>query len=225
MKFLTLTFSLFVLCAANVFAQTKTCNLKLEVIKNQQNSTAEKVKIEETEAVTFVLRGIVKHKAKLVDGMPYFADLKEGKYSIAVSKKDYKTTIKRINLDCSTLKDETFVSQDVWMWSGNSKEKIHFIDSDYNPEIFRKMMIVDLALEMPKPDYPKAARAVRAAGAVAVEVTIDEKGDVISAESVSGHPLLAPSAVNVAKKAKFVPSVAKGKPVKVIGFIIYNFVP
>lgn len=220
MKFFLLTFSLIVLCAANVFAQKQTCDLKLEVTQNDG-----KDKVEDADAVTFVLRGNVKNKAKLVDGMPYFANLKEGVYSLAVSKKDYKTTIKRIRLDCSALADKTFVSQDVWMWSGNSKEKVHFIDSDYNAEFFEKMWVADLALEMPKPDYPKAARAIRASGTVTVEVTIDEKGDVISAEKVSGHPLLALSAVNVAKKAKFVPSVSKGEPVKVKGLIVYNFVP
>lgn len=220
MKFLLLTFSIIALCAANCFAQAKTCDLKLKVTQNDG-----KDKVEDTEAVTFVLRGIVKNKAKLVDGMPYFADLKEGVYSLAVSKKDYKTTIKRIRLECSMPADKKFVSQDVWMWSGSPKEKIHFIDSDYNNEIFRKMMIVDLALEMPKPDYPAAARSVRASGAVAVEVKIDENGNVVSAESLSGHPLLAPSAVKVAKKAKFISSVSKGEPVKIIGIVVYNFVP
>ncbi|MGB7207468.1 MAG: energy transducer TonB [Pyrinomonadaceae bacterium] len=220
MKFLFLTFSLIVLCVANCFAQAKTCDLRLEVSQNEG-----KAKVEGTEAVTFVSRGVVKNEAKLVDGMPYFADLKEGNYSVAVSKKNYKTTIKRIRLDCSKLANKAFVTQDIWMWSGSSKEKFHFIDSDYDSEIFRKMWVVDLAQEIPKPDYPLAARSVRASGTVAVEVTIDEKGDVISAESISGHPLLAPSAVSVAKKAKFIPSMAKGEPIRVIGIILYNFVP
>ena len=225
MKRLLLIFSLVVLCAASGLAQKKTCDFKLEVIQNQANSSGEKVKIEDAEAVTYVLRDNVKIKANLVDGMPYFADLKEGNYTIAVKKKDYKTTIKRIHLDCSALNDKTFIEQEVWMWSGSSKEKVHFIDSDYNTEVFEKMWVADLALDMPKPVYPKEARAVSAAGTVTVKVTIDEKGDVVSAETVSGDPLLAPSAVNVAKKAKFVPSVAKGVPVKVKGLIIYYFVP
>ena len=229
MKRLLLTFSFVVLCATSGFAQKKSCDLKLEVFQNQANSTGEKVKIGDAEAVTQVLRNIlrnnVKNKAKLVEGMPYFADLEEEVYTLAVSKKGYKTTVKRINLDCSAAKDKTFVAQDVWLWSGSSKERVHFIDSDYNPEFFKKMMIVDLAKELQTPQYPNAARAVRASGAVAVEVTIDEKGDVLSAERVSGHPLLALSAVNTAKKAKFIPSVSKGLPVKVKGIIVYIFVP
>jgi TonB family protein len=225
MKFSALIFSLFVLCAASVFAQTKSCDLKLEVIQNQSNASGEKVKIDETEAVIARLNGGGKTKAKSMDSAPYFENLDEGNYSATVSKKGYKSTIKRIHLDCSSVKDKKFISQEVWIWSGSSKEKVHFIDSDYNAEIFRKTWVVDLALELPKPEYPKAARAVRAAGTVAVEVTIDEKGDVVSAERISGHPLLAMAAISSAKKAKFVPSVAKDKPVNVTGFLIYNFVP
>ena len=46
------------------------------------------------------------------------------------------------------------------------------------------------AAALPIPVYPEAAKAVRAAGMVAVKVTIDEEGNVISAAAASGHPLL-----------------------------------
>jgi TonB family protein len=46
------------------------------------------------------------------------------------------------------------------------------------------------ALTLAKPAYPAAAQAVGAEGAVNVKVNIDENGDVVSAEAVSGHPLL-----------------------------------
>ena len=46
------------------------------------------------------------------------------------------------------------------------------------------------ATSLPKPEYPAAAKAVRASGTVNVQVTIDEKGEVMSAEATSGHPLL-----------------------------------
>jgi TonB family protein len=81
------------------------------------------------------------------------------------------------------------------------------------------------AVDLPKPVYPPAARAVRASGAVNVQVTVDEKGDVISASAVSGHPLLRAAAVQAARQAKFSPTLLSGKPVKVNGVIVYNFVP
>lgn len=79
------------------------------------------------------------------------------------------------------------------------------------------------AIDLPKPAYPPAARAVKASGAVNVQVLIDESGNVISANAVSGHPLLRPSAVSAARSAKFKPTLLSGKAVKVSGIIVYNF--
>ena len=81
------------------------------------------------------------------------------------------------------------------------------------------------ALDLPKPAYPAAAKAVRASGAVNVQVTVDEKGVVTSANAVSGHPLLRAAAVEAARKAKFSPTLLGGQSVKVTGVIVYNFVP
>lgn len=81
------------------------------------------------------------------------------------------------------------------------------------------------ALSLPKPPYPAAARAVRASGAVNVQVLIDENGSVVSANAVSGHPLLRQAAESAARGAKFKPTLLSGQPVKVNGVIVYNFVP
>jgi TonB family protein len=81
------------------------------------------------------------------------------------------------------------------------------------------------AISLPKPNYPPAARAVRASGSVNVQVTVDEKGSVTSASAVSGHPLLRAAAVKAAQEARFSPTVLQGKPVKVTGVIVYNFSP
>lgn len=81
------------------------------------------------------------------------------------------------------------------------------------------------ATSLPKPPYPAAARAVRASGAVSVQVLIDENGNVVSASAVSGHPLLRAAAVAAARGAKFSPTQLSGQPVKVSGVITYNFVP
>ncbi len=81
------------------------------------------------------------------------------------------------------------------------------------------------ATNLVKPAYPAAARAVRASGAVNVQVTIDEQGNVISAAAVSGHPLLRAAAVQAARDSKFAPTRLAGQLVKVTGVIVYNFVP
>jgi TonB family protein len=80
------------------------------------------------------------------------------------------------------------------------------------------------ALTLAKPAYPAAARAVEAEGAVNVNVTINETGDVVSAAAVSGHPLLRAAAVNAARESKFSPTQLSGQPVTVTGIIVYNFV-
>jgi periplasmic protein TonB len=80
------------------------------------------------------------------------------------------------------------------------------------------------AVRLVTPPYPAIARSAHAAGAVQVQVLIDENGNVVSAHAVSGHPLLQAAAVAAARASKFTPTKLSGQPVKVNGVIIYNFV-
>lgn len=73
------------------------------------------------------------------------------------------------------------------------------------------------------PPYPLPARAVRAVGVVNVQVAIDEKGNVTSANAVDGHPLLRQAAENAARASKFNPTLLSNEPVKVTGVIVYKF--
>jgi protein TonB len=59
---------------------------------------------------------------------------------------------------------------------------------------------------------------------VVVEIIVGEGGCVISAHAVSGHPLLRAAALAAAYGARFSPTRLSGEPVKVSGFITYNFV-
>jgi TonB family protein len=79
------------------------------------------------------------------------------------------------------------------------------------------------AVSKPAPPYPALAKAARAAGVVTVQVTADESGHVVSAEAVSGHPLLREAAVQAARQARLAPTLAGGKPVKVSGVLTYEF--
>jgi TonB family protein len=80
------------------------------------------------------------------------------------------------------------------------------------------------AIKKPSPKYPAAAIAEGAQGVVVVQITIDEAGNVLTANARSGHPLLQEAAVKAALKAKFSPTRVGGQPVKVSGLITYNFV-
>ena len=81
----------------------------------------------------------------------------------------------------------------------------------------------DKKLYAPEPTYPPIAKAAGAQGTVSVKVTVDEAGNVIAAEAVSGHPLLRSAAVDAARESKFKPTVVDGKPVRVTAVISYDF--
>ncbi len=77
---------------------------------------------------------------------------------------------------------------------------------------------------LPKPIVPRRLeKEIRGSGAVNVEVTVDEDGNVTSATAVSGHPSLRAPAEEAARGAKFKPTILSGKPVKVTGVIVYDF--
>jgi len=80
-----------------------------------------------------------------------------------------------------------------------------------------------MALRRVTPQYSAMARAVRAAGAVPVQVVISEEGRVISAEAVGGHPMLRPLAVEAARQWLFKPTILNEVPVKVQGVLTFNF--
>lgn len=79
------------------------------------------------------------------------------------------------------------------------------------------------AVSLPKPEYPLEARKAGVYGSVNVQIVIDRAGNVISAEAVSGHPLLQEVSVEAAKQSKFQPTLLEGSAVEVSGVIVYNF--
>ena len=80
------------------------------------------------------------------------------------------------------------------------------------------------AISKPQPAYPPSAKGSGASGTVKVQVVVDEKGRVVSANAISGHKLLREAATQAARKARFRPTLLSGTPVKVSGVITYNFV-
>jgi len=92
------------------------------------------------------------------------------------------------------------------------------------PKTIKSLGVINgLAKSLPIPRYTPLAVAAGAQGVVSVQILIDEKGNVLSAKAVSGHPLLQAEAVKAAYLAKFTPTLLSGEPVKVSGIINYNF--
>jgi TonB family protein len=73
------------------------------------------------------------------------------------------------------------------------------------------------------PAYPPLARQARIQGAVVLKVQISKSGDVQNLQLVSGHPMLAPSAIEAVKQWKYKPFLLNGEAVEVETNVSVNF--
>ena len=80
-----------------------------------------------------------------------------------------------------------------------------------------------LLINKVNPIYPPLARQARIQGMVVLQITVSEAGDVETAELFSGHPMLAPAAIEAVKKWKYQPYLLNGDPVKVETRVAVNF--
>lgn len=74
-----------------------------------------------------------------------------------------------------------------------------------------------------QPKYPGKARKKGIQGTVVLHVMISKAGDIATVELVSGHPLLAPAAIEAVKQWKYKPYLLDGNPVEVDTQIQVNF--
>jgi periplasmic protein TonB len=85
-------------------------------------------------------------------------------------------------------------------------------------------VLASKAISLPQPPYPTIAKQARIQGQVNIQILVDERGTVISAQVVSGNPMLTYAARDAAMRARFTPTLLNDQPAKVQGTIIYNFV-
>lgn len=83
--------------------------------------------------------------------------------------------------------------------------------------------LVDLATRKFPPTYPPTARTARVAGVVKVEVVVDEEGSVTEVKTSEGPELLRRAAAEAVKRWKFKPATRDGQPVRMSGFVNFNF--
>ncbi|HCX30631.1 MAG TPA: hypothetical protein DHU55_12820 [Blastocatellia bacterium] len=79
------------------------------------------------------------------------------------------------------------------------------------------------AIDLPQPQYPKAAMLTGAEGNVEVQILVDEKGEVMNASALSGNPLFSEVAAAAARKAKFSRAKLSPDPARIYGVINYTF--
>jgi TonB family protein len=76
---------------------------------------------------------------------------------------------------------------------------------------------------LPDPEYPAAAKREGVSGKVTVAVTVNNKGDVVTARALSGHTLLQAAAEKAARGAKFSTDKQARGGARTSGTITYDF--
>lgn len=74
-----------------------------------------------------------------------------------------------------------------------------------------------------QPTYPPLARQARIQGTVLLQAQISKEGTIENLTLLSGHPMLAPAAIEAVKQWKYRPYLLNGEPVEVETQIQVNF--
>ncbi|MBZ5620010.1 MAG: TonB family protein [Acidobacteriia bacterium] len=78
-------------------------------------------------------------------------------------------------------------------------------------------------IQQTPPEYPPLAKQARISGVVKLHAIIGTDGTITNLQVVSGHPLLAPAAVEAAKQWRYQPTTVNGEVVEVETDIDVNF--
>jgi len=74
-----------------------------------------------------------------------------------------------------------------------------------------------------EPTYPPVARQARIQGVVVLTAVIDRDGNIQNLQVVSGHPMLAPAAIEAVKQWRYKPFLLSGQPVEVETAVTVTF--
>jgi TonB family protein len=109
-----------------------------------------------------------------------------------------------------------------------SKTPVQILYGERTPEERRRGPLISGVLNMRVisavlPSYPQLAKDKRIEGRVEVELLINEDGEVIFANPLSGPEELWAESVKAAVAARFKPIKLSGEPVKITGRVIFDF--
>lgn len=233
-------------------AQTQTCALALDVATTDKKFRT--LPVNGARATALNTSNHKSIAAALSSGQPLFSKLTDGQYRIIVTKPGFKRAIQPVSFKCERMNAKATMQVDLDPGNFRrsvvaSSQSINatirgvttikgltselddelLVRKDASPPAIPKRAIAGgvlngKAISLPRPAYPEIARTAGASGTVVVQVVIDEEGNVISADAISGHPLLQGAATEAARNAKFLPTKLSGQAVKVAGVITYNFV-
>jgi periplasmic protein TonB len=80
-----------------------------------------------------------------------------------------------------------------------------------------------LLIRRVQPNYPPLARQARIQGTVVLQAQISKDGNIENLTLISGHPMLAPAAIEAVKQWKYKPYLLNGEPVEVETSVQVNF--
>jgi protein TonB len=80
-----------------------------------------------------------------------------------------------------------------------------------------------LLIRKVQPNYPPLARQARIQGSVLLQAEISKDGTIENLHLISGHPMLAPAAIEAVKQWRYKPYILNGEPVEVETQITVNF--
>jgi periplasmic protein TonB len=72
-----------------------------------------------------------------------------------------------------------------------------------------------LLIKKVQPNYPPLAKAARIQGTVVLQAEISKDGTIQNLQLISGHPMLAPAAIEAVKQWRYKPYLLNGEPVAV----------
>jgi len=74
-----------------------------------------------------------------------------------------------------------------------------------------------------QPSYPPLARNARIQGTVVLQAVISKQGTIENLRLLSGHPMLAPAAIDAVRQWRYRPYILNSEPVEVETQITVNF--
>ena len=80
-----------------------------------------------------------------------------------------------------------------------------------------------LLVKKVQPAYPPLARQARIQGQVVLQAEISKDGSIENLRLISGHPMLAPAAIEAVKQWRYKPYMLNGEPVAVETTVMVNF--
>ncbi|HEY1270900.1 MAG TPA: energy transducer TonB [Terriglobales bacterium] len=80
-----------------------------------------------------------------------------------------------------------------------------------------------LLIKRVQPNYPPLARQARIQGQVVLQAEISKDGTIQNLQLISGHPMLAPAAIEAVKQWRYKPYLLNGEPVAVETQVVVNF--